>query len=146
MSWNIESAQKISDVIHLTFVAKTNTRLSEILSIGDFSSQAYSTYLEGIDLELRSKTKGEIEFELFQNTPNPFAEVTEVKFILPQASSAKLTVFDVKGRAVVQVTDTYEQGTNSIYINRRDLGATGVYYYTIEAGSHIATKKMVIID
>jgi hypothetical protein len=146
MSWNIENAQKISDVIHLTFIAKTNTRLSEILSIGDFSSQAYSTGLEGIDLELRSKIKGEIEFELFQNTPNPFAEVTEVKFILPQASSAKLTVFDVKGRALVQVTDTYEQGTNSIYINRRDLGATGVYYYTIEAGSHIATKKMVIID
>ncbi|HMP30073.1 MAG TPA: T9SS type A sorting domain-containing protein, partial [Saprospiraceae bacterium] len=85
-------------------------------------------------------------FELMQNTPNPFAEITEVKFSLPEAATIKLTVFDLQGRTLVQVTDNFDRGTNSIFIDRKDLGTSGVYYYKIESGSHTATKKMVIID
>jgi hypothetical protein len=146
LSWNNESVQKVTDVVNLTFVVKANTKISEALSMSEFASQAYNEDLESIDIAIRSNKKDSQSFELMQNTPNPFAETTEISFIIPQSSKVSLTVYDVKGRSVIKHSENYESGKNTISINRRDLGISGVYYYTLEAGSNFATKKMVIID
>ncbi len=146
LSWNNESVQKVTDVVNLTFVVKANSKISEALSMSDFVSQAYSEDLESIDIAIRSNNKEGQSFELMQNTPNPFAETTEISFIIPQTSKVSLTIYDVKGRSVIKHAEKYEAGKNTISINRRDIGTSGVYYYTLEAGNNFATKKMVIID
>lgn len=146
MSWNNATENSIKDVAIITFRAKSRVRLSEVLESAKFVSQAYDKELNSFDLEIRTNNTENVSFEMKQNIPNPFSDVTEIVFTLPQTQSATLRVFDIKGSQVFKTTDKFEAGKNSIFINRKDIGKTGMYYYTLEAGQFTATKKLVILD
>ena len=92
-----------------------------------------------------------LDFELGQNTPNPFRPSTTVRFALPSERDVELRVFDVAGRAV----KTLAQGTMTAGLHTLQWDATsdngsrlssGVYFYRLTAGKDRAQRKMVIID
>jgi len=83
-------------------------------------------------------------FELLQNQPNPFRQETTIGFILPKASLAMLSVFDLSGRLITQVKRQFEQGYNEIEFSRSDLAGPGAYYYQLDTPGHTATKKLII--
>jgi len=83
-------------------------------------------------------------FRLLQNTPNPFRDETVIGFVLPEASLATLTIYDVSGRALKVVTGDYETGYNTISLNKSDL-MEGVLYYKLQTSDYTATKKMIAI-
>ncbi|WP_445665349.1 S8 family serine peptidase [Fodinibius sp. AD559] len=65
---------------------------------------------------------------LFQNYPNPFHEETEIHFNLDHDSHVTLTVFDVLGRKVRQLTNTnFEAGAHFLTFNAHNL-SSGVYF------------------
>lgn len=50
------------------------------------------------------------------------------------------------GRTIKLIEKDWAQGYNEIWIDRRDIKATGVLYYSFEGGSFTASKKMVILE
>ncbi|MBK6949879.1 MAG: T9SS type A sorting domain-containing protein [Haliscomenobacter sp.] len=84
--------------------------------------------------------------ELYQNVPNPFAEETIIRFALPEAQQAEISIFDLKGRLLLRKEGLYESGVNEILVRKSGLNAKGVLFYTLKTVSFTATKKMLVLD
>ena len=83
--------------------------------------------------------------ELRQNFPNPFNPTTAISFTLPSRSFVTLKVFDIIGRAVATiVSEEMPEGTYSRQWNASAF-ASGVYFYRLQAGSFVQTKKLVVV-
>jgi hypothetical protein len=88
-------------------------------------------------------------FALFQNYPNPFNPVTKIKFDIPHSflerAGVRLIIYDILGREITTLVNEYLQpGTYEAEFDGTNY-PTGVYYYTINAGSFSQSKKMVMI-
>lgn len=86
------------------------------------------------------------EFSLSQNYPNPFNPTTSIRFELPSASNVTLKVYNVRGQ-LVEILVNNEQvsaGYKEVEFNATNL-ASGIYFYSIQAGNFTATKKMILI-
>jgi hypothetical protein len=85
------------------------------------------------------------KFALHQNYPNPFNPTTTIKYDLAKESFVKITVYDILGKQVqTLVNEQKKAGSYALEINASGL-ASGVYFYKIEAGTFVATKKMMLI-
>ena len=85
------------------------------------------------------------EYKLEQNYPNPFNPSTTISFSIPAASRVKLTLFDALGSEVTQITNKdFSAGNHSINFNAAKL-TSGIYFYRIEAGSFVQSKKMILL-
>ncbi|HMO40540.1 MAG TPA: T9SS type A sorting domain-containing protein, partial [Saprospiraceae bacterium] len=147
-SWN--GAATANDVLFSLVVrAKTDVALSNVLGISSryTVAEAYNTNSElmNVGIQFNSGTIANAGFELYQNTPNPFKGQTLIGFNLPEAGDATITVSDITGRVIKLVRGNYAQGYNQVTLNSSDL-PTGVLTYTLESGSFIATKKMVVVE
>jgi hypothetical protein len=81
---------------------------------------------------------------LYQNTPNPFADMTTIRFAVPSAGQAELDVYTVTGEHVASLANDYlNAGTYSVNWYSSGL-SNGVYLYrlTTEAGS--AVRSMTV--
>ena len=82
---------------------------------------------------------------LYQNYPNPFNPTTTIKFQLPGTTHVTLTMFDVLGRQVsVLVNDRRESGVYEVKVDGSNL-ASGVYFYRLQAGSYVLTKRLLLL-
>jgi len=81
---------------------------------------------------------------LYQNTPNPFTENTEIAFYLPQSvTNAMLCVYDMNGRQLAQNIIT--QRGNSVFIVNGNKYGAGMYLYSLIADNQIVdTKRMIL--
>ena len=153
-SWNEVEGKAISmdndDVLfEMNFTAKADGQLSELIGLNPGYLRA-EAYVEGegtydLSLQFGADASTVDQFELFQNKPNPFNGETQVGFNLPEAGQATLTIYDVSGRILRQLTGEYIKGYNEVRISRADLDATGVLYYRLDSASNSATRKMVIL-
>jgi hypothetical protein len=87
---------------------------------------------------------------LVSNFPNPFNPSTTIKYEISQISQVKVVIYDMLGREI-RVLDSgiKAQGIHSIIWNGVNesnvpIGA-GVYFYQIQAGDIVETKKMVLL-
>ena len=84
-------------------------------------------------------------FSLGQNYPNPFNPATVISFGLPSKSFVSLKVFDALGREVsIVLSEDLSAGTYSRQWNAGGL-PSGVYFYRLQAGPFIETKKLVLL-
>ena len=85
------------------------------------------------------------KFELYQNYPNPFNPSTHIRFDVPVASKVRITVFDVLGRKVdIIFNENVSAGEYDISWKPERI-ASGIYFYQIEAGDYIKTRKMILM-
>ena len=89
-------------------------------------------------------------FVLHPAYPNPFNPITSLRYDLPEQAQVTLTVYDLMGREVTQlINTTQEAGYRSVQWNATDsFGkpvSAGVYFYEIQAGEFVQTKKMVLL-
>lgn len=90
------------------------------------------------------------KYVLPQNYPNPFNPTTTISYVLPETSEVKLTIFDITGRQVANLTDdiqpagNYDLQWNGIDGNGIQV-ITGVYFCRLEAGEFSQTIKMVYL-
>ena len=84
-------------------------------------------------------------FELKQNYPNPFNPSTTFSFSIPSASFVTLKVTDALGREVTNVVS--EEMAAGTYTRRWNAAGapSGIYFYTIRAGSYTETKKLMLL-
>ncbi|MCZ7603620.1 MAG: T9SS type A sorting domain-containing protein [Melioribacteraceae bacterium] len=84
-------------------------------------------------------------FSLQQNYPNPFNPSTTIKYSVPQLSDVSVKVYDVLGKEVATLVDAQQaQGVYEVNFNAANL-ASGMYIYTIQAGSFTSSKKMLLM-
>ena len=87
------------------------------------------------------------KFELMQNYPNPFNPSTVISWQIIEASHVTLKVFDMLGREVATLVDEFKQPGvyNSQFTIQHSQLSSGVYYYTLQAGNLLQTKKMMLV-
>ncbi len=89
-------------------------------------------------------------FSLSQNYPNPFNPITEIKYALPEECYVKLSIYNVLGQKVITLVNESQRAGYKIvrWDSRSQSGnevVSGVYFYRLEAGDFVETKKMVLI-
>jgi len=85
------------------------------------------------------------DFFLMQNYPNPFNAVTKITYSLSRAGFTSLIVYDAVGREIkTLVNKNQSAGQYSISFDGMGL-SSGVYYYKLESGNFVETKKMLMI-
>jgi M6 family metalloprotease-like protein len=84
------------------------------------------------------------------NYPNPFNPSTTISFSLAQTESVNLSIFNVRGQLIkTLVNDTFEAGRYSAVWDGEDSAknrvSSGIYFYRLETGSGVETKKMLLM-
>jgi hypothetical protein len=94
-------------------------------------------------VEAVSATLG--RFWLSQCYPNPFNPRTTIRYEVPGATHVNLTVYDVLGREVsVLVNEKKPSGNYRVKFDGSSL-ASGVYFYRLQAGDLVATKRFLLL-
>lgn len=84
-------------------------------------------------------------FTLYQNFPNPFNPTTIICFSLAQPAKVILEVFDLLGRKVaILVNKKLSAGEHIAIFSAQNIPA-GIYFYRIQAGTFVKTKKLVVL-
>jgi hypothetical protein len=84
-------------------------------------------------------------YQLFQNYPNPFNPSTEIQFQLASPEKVSLKIYDVLGKQIVTLVDeTRPAGVFTVHVDASRL-SSGIYFYTMKAGSYQAIKKMILL-
>jgi hypothetical protein len=84
-------------------------------------------------------------FALAQNYPNPFNPSTSISYSLAKLGNVNLTVYDLLGNEVAQlVNEVQSAGKHTVQFDGSNL-ASGVYFYRLNTGSELITKKMMLL-
>ena len=85
------------------------------------------------------------EFILYQNYPNPFNPSTKISWQTPVSGRQTLKVYDVLGNEVATLVNEFRPaGSNEVEFSRNNL-VSGIYFYRLQAGGYVETKKMIIL-
>jgi hypothetical protein len=90
-------------------------------------------------------TQKPISYMLLQNYPNPFNAQTTIRFVLPESQDVVLTIYDLLGRKVQTLLDEYRQAGNHTVTFDASYLSSGVYFYRLQAGDVVETKRMVLL-
>ncbi len=90
------------------------------------------------------------EFSLSQNYPNPFNPICEIAYVLPTDCQVTLSIYNILGQKVRVLLDEYQSaGDKSVkWDGKDDQGqevTSGVYFYRIQAGDFVQSRKMVLM-
>jgi hypothetical protein len=84
-------------------------------------------------------------FALSQNYPNPFNPTTKIRYSIPNQGFVTLKVFDVLGREIATLVNKEQPvGNYEVEFDASSL-TSGIYFYRIQAGEFVETKKMVLM-
>jgi hypothetical protein len=113
------------------------------------STHAYPFNKFTFDIEnptsISEKSNLPTEFTLKQNYPNPFNPSTIIRYTVPQFSKVVIKIFDVLGNEIeTLVNDEKPMGTYELTWYVKGL-SSGVYFYRIQAGDFVETKKMILL-
>jgi hypothetical protein len=98
--------------------------------------------LTGVMNYSNSTTEG---FTLLQNYPNPFNPNTRITFTLPERSEVDVSIFDIGGRLVQQISgNVFEAGVHTLDWNASGL-PSGTYLYRLNANGNFLTRSALLI-
>ena len=83
--------------------------------------------------------------QLMQNYPNPFNPETVIRYSIPKAEEVSLVVYNLIGEKVAQLIEEQKPAGNyTVEWNASDF-ASGIYFYRLQAGDFVQTRKMVLL-
>ena len=162
-SWNDNSGNAIStkstELFTFNFIATQRLRLSDVISITSIYTEAEAyqlvtnddlqTYVV-IDVILSPESVTEMEqvldFVLTQNEPNPWSQITTISVNSQITGTAILTLKDALGRIVISKNVKLLEGNNDITLTKNEIGASGMYFYSLTMDDKQQTKQMIKIE
>ena len=98
-------------------------------------------YSDVVEVEWRAFNS----YLLEQNFPNPFNPITTIGFGIQNKSNVKITILNAIGEEVaIVLNEEKEVGYHQVEFNATDL-SSGIYFYRLQAGNFIETKKMILM-
>ena len=126
---------------------------TEVVDINNDSRQDIIHCGEGVYITLSSDTTSSVneyknvlyDFYLSQNYPNPFNPLTKIKYSIPKSGLVTLKVYDLLGNEIATLVN--EEKQSGIYEVEFDASSlsSGIYFYQLQAGGFISTKKLVLL-
>ena len=101
---------------------------------------------DSVETSLKNSNVQPSLFELDQNFPNPFNSGTDITFTLQQKGNVSLKINNILGQQFNLLDEIYLQaGEHRIHWQANHM-ASGIYYYTLTAGSQKMSKKMILLQ
>jgi hypothetical protein len=90
------------------------------------------------------------QYALDQNYPNPFNPTTVIRFSLPKEDNVKLEVYDITGSLVKTIlNEAVRAGNKEVTWDGTNYAgakvASGMYFYRLQAGTFVASHKMLLL-
>lgn len=109
------------------------------------SAQLLNYYIIKIVAPVGVQEIGKDKMGLYQNQPNPFSSITDIKFYVEGEDDATITVYNALGSIVNQQTIKTTLGENKVIFNASNL-SSGTYIYSLKYKNAITTKRMMVIN
>ena len=85
------------------------------------------------------------EYSLKQNYPNPFNPVTTLEYTLFSPGEVSLIIYNLFGQEVARlVSEVQQAGYHEVTWDASNF-ASGIYFYRLQAGDFVQTRKMVLL-
>ena len=85
------------------------------------------------------------EYTLSKNFPNPFNPRTTIKYAIPKSGEVSLIVYNLLGEEVTRlISENHQAGYHQVTWDASNM-ASGVYFYRLQAGDFVQTRKMVLL-
>jgi len=121
-------------------VTVANEPTSITIDPGNWILKNINSVVVGIEDEIQPQT-----FLLEQNYPNPFNPATKIKFNLASNEYTTLKVYDIIGKEIATlINNQMNEGQYEVTFDASNL-PSGVYIYTLNAGSFNETRKMILM-
>ncbi|MCX8010991.1 MAG: T9SS type A sorting domain-containing protein [Ignavibacteria bacterium] len=118
------------------------TTADEAMAACEEAQAKYNSVFTSLD---ETNSQLPLTSKLYQNFPNPFNPETEIKFDIAKESKVTLKIYNTLGKEILTLVDEHmKPGVYSKNFNAKDL-PSGIYFYRLNAGNFINTKKMVIV-
>lgn len=138
-------------VLTITMKLKSNTAASDLgfvldpqSNVSDFNGNNMLNKTLTMPVLVDSK-KG---FSLSQNIPNPFSNLTQINYVLPEDGYVKLEVLDIVGRQIAVLSDGQEVAGSHYYTLSGNSLPNGVYFYRMIVNTatqqYSQTKRMIL--
>jgi len=152
ISWNNDKSVESNNgepLFYLVADVHHPVKASRVIGMnyGAMNSEAYTDNLDLLEVRLKSRVTGEFkdQFELYQNAPNPFSNETTISFFAPQNAEVWLKIRDMSGKLILTKKLNAKYGLNQVVVHASELKEmNGIIFYSLEASSFSATRKMII--
>jgi len=115
-------------------------RLLGVPTSQPFSIDYYSLdVLSAVGVQTFSRNK----FELGQNMPNPFNDVSTIQYYLPVANNVEINIFNILGKVVKSESIAAHGGENLYKLNANDF-TNGIYFYRLTYQNNTITKRFIV--
>ncbi|MBK8552610.1 MAG: T9SS type A sorting domain-containing protein [Ignavibacteria bacterium] len=102
-------------------------------------------YPEAAIQSTNGENENAVRFNLFQNYPNPFNPNTVIQYSVIENLFVTLKVYDILGNEILTlVNEKRPAGNHSVEWDASGY-PSGVYYYKIQSGNFISTRKMLLV-
>src|SRR3990172_3064206 len=129
----------------LTLISAEHSEAGDISSALESKDYDYALLNNQFIKESSQKTENPYIFKLNSNYPNPFNPNTTIKYSIPKDANTTLNVYNALGQLVTTLVNEYQKGgMYEVNFNGANY-PSGVYFYRLESGNFVETKKMVLI-
>lgn len=151
-SWNSDYAVNHDDdevLFYLIFNVEEDGNLQALLNISNdvIDSEAYGSdeSIKDIHLNFTEIEQNEIKYDyiLFQNEPNPFKGITNIRFQLPDDANCYLIIYDLMGKTISQKCTFGKKGMNEWMLNIPKEVKAGVLFYKLVNSYGEQTRRMI---
>ncbi|MCB0730758.1 MAG: T9SS type A sorting domain-containing protein [Ignavibacteriae bacterium] len=149
ISFNWQVPNDISIYPRIYVVLDPENKVDEIHEENNIGWKVLPLYDNTTDVETENNLT--TKFELSQNYPNPFNPTTTIKYSVPNVASSyssskvELKVYDILGREIkTLVNQKQKPGSYEVSFNANEL-SSGVYFYKLQSGDFVQTKKMMLL-
>jgi len=141
---------RASEIIDTTYSIQLQNgkyfwKVKSYTSSSTYTFSNVMSFVVNIPTDVNSEKDTPFEFYLEQNFPNPLNPSTTIKYSIPKSSQVTLKIFNTLGEELeTLVNEDKPVGTYEVNWNAANL-PSGVYFYRLQAGDFVETKKMILI-
>ena len=159
----IDSSNNIIDTIWNARMERYPTRIAKGIGVTNYNYSNYPGSGGLVGVIINGDTLGVLtsvleninlanDYHLYQNYPNPFNPTTQLSYQIPESGIVNLTVYNVIGQVVATLVNKEQSAGNYEVIFDASTGSatangltSGIYFYRLQSGGFIKSKKMLLI-
>lgn len=138
-----------AQLFEIVVKARQSVNVSDIIEVAYENLMPeiyYNSNAQPLDLIFEGQESENDVVTLYQNAPNPWSDLTSIKFYTPKEEDYRFSLFDVNGRLVYQQFNDSQEGMNIIELDKSMINQSGVLYYEIQIGQIRLMDKMILIN